>query len=99
MDLSRRDERTQPGVLTPGIHSCNGPPCRGGRLLYSTLFWLTHRHSMQRFYRPFSIPNPPGRMLFGLGAVLQHSHTPSLRVTGFEDDDEDENENEAPCER
>src|SRR5579863_8255848 len=39
-----------------------------------------------------------GRMLFGLGAVLQHSHTPSLRVTGFEDDDEDENENEAPCE-
>jgi hypothetical protein len=35
-------------------------------------------------------------MLFGLGAVLQHSHTPSLRVTGFEDDDEDENE--APCE-
>jgi len=34
-------------------------------------------------------------MLFGLGAVLQHSHTPSLRVTGFEDDDEDENENEA----
>jgi hypothetical protein len=37
-------------------------------------------------------------MLFGLGAVLQHSQTPSLRVTGFEDDDEDENENEAPCE-
>jgi hypothetical protein len=36
-------------------------------------------------------------MLFGLGAVLQHSYTPSLRVTGFEDDDEDENE--APCER
>ena len=37
-------------------------------------------------------------MLFGLGAVLQHSHTPSLRVTGFEDDDDDENENEALCE-
>jgi hypothetical protein len=53
----------------------------------------------QPLYRPFSIPNPPGRMLFGLGAVLQHSQTPSLRVTGFEDDDEDENENEAPCER
>jgi hypothetical protein len=53
----------------------------------------------QRFFRTFSISNPPGRMLFGLGAVLQHSHTPSLRVTGFEDDDEDENENEAPCER
>jgi hypothetical protein len=49
------------------------------------------------FCRAFSIPNLPRRMLFGLGAVLQHSHTPSLRVTGFEDDDEDENE--APCER
>jgi hypothetical protein len=31
-------------------------------------------------------------MQFGLGAVLQHSRTPSLRVAGFEDDDEDENE-------
>jgi hypothetical protein len=38
-------------------------------------------------------------MLFGLGAVLQHSHTPSLRVTGFEDDDEDENENDHDYER
>jgi hypothetical protein len=32
-------------------------------------------------------------MLFGLGAVLQHSHTPSLSVAGFEDEDDDE----APC--
>ena len=37
---------------------------------------------------------PAARVLFGLGAVLQHSHTPSLRVAGFEDEDE----NEAPCE-
>ena len=37
-------------------------------------------------------------MQFGLGAVLQHFRTPSLRVAGFEDEDEDEDENEAPCE-
>jgi len=34
---------------------------------------------------------------FGLGAVLLHSNTPSLRVAGIEDDDEDEYE--ATCER
>jgi hypothetical protein len=39
-------------------------------------------------------PQPRGRgVQFGLGAVLQHSRTPSLRVAGFED------ESEAPCER
>ena len=31
-------------------------------------------------------------MQFGLGAVLQYSITPSLRVPGFEDEDEDEDE-------
>jgi hypothetical protein len=38
---------------------------------------------------------------FPIGAVLQHSNTPSLRVAGFEDEDEDddEDENEAPHER
>ena len=45
---------------------------------------------------PSSISNPQTRVLFGLGAVLQHSHTPSLRVAGFEDEDDDEDENEAP---
>ena len=34
----------------------------------------------------------PRRVEFGLGAVLLHSNTPSLRVAGFEDDDEDEYE-------
>ena len=37
-------------------------------------------------------------MQFRIGAVLQHSTTPSLRVAGFEDEDDDEYENEAPCE-
>jgi len=36
---------------------------------------------------------------FGLGAVLPHSNTPSLRVTGFEDEDDDEDEYEASVER
>ena len=45
--------------------------------------------------RPFRQPQPRGRgVQFGLGAVLPHSNTPSLRVAGFEDEDEDE----APCE-
>jgi hypothetical protein len=43
---------------------------------------------------------------FPIGAVLQHSNTPSLRSPGFEDEDEDdddeedenEDENEAPDE-
>jgi hypothetical protein len=31
---------------------------------------------------------------FGLGAVLQHSNTPTLRAAGFEDEDDDEDEDE-----
>jgi hypothetical protein len=30
--------------------------------------------------------------------LAQYSNTPSLRVTGFEDEDDDEDENEAPHE-
>ena len=41
---------------------------------------------------PLQHLQPATRVLFGLGAVLQRSHTPLLRVAGFED------ENEAPCE-
>ena len=52
---------------------------------------------------PLQHPQPRGREVqFRLGAVLQHSRTPSLRVARFEDEDddedEDEDENEAPCE-
>jgi len=43
----------------------------------------------------FKRPQPATRVEFGLGAILQHSRTPSLRVAGFEDEDE----NEAPGER
>jgi len=47
---------------------------------------------------PLQHPQPATRVQFGLGAVLQHSRTPSLRAARFEDEDEDEDENEAPCE-
>jgi hypothetical protein len=47
---------------------------------------------------PSSGSLPATRVQFGLGAVLQHSITPSLRAAGFEDEDDDEDENEAPCE-
>jgi hypothetical protein len=40
-------------------------------------------------------PQPRGREVqFRLGAVLQHSRTPSLRVAGFEDEDDDEHEDD-----
>jgi hypothetical protein len=35
---------------------------------------------------------PATRVQFGLGALVQRSDTPSLRVAGFEDEDDDENE-------
>jgi len=48
---------------------------------------------------PESTPKPRVRgVQFQIGAVLQHSNTPSLRVAGFEDEDDDEDENEAPHE-
>jgi hypothetical protein len=42
---------------------------------------------------------PATRVQIRLGAALRHSSTPSLRVTGFEDEDDDEDENEEPCEQ
>ena len=43
-----------------------------------------------------ALSTPRGGVQFPIGAVLQHSNTPSLRVAGFEDEDDDEDENEAP---
>jgi len=37
---------------------------------------------------------PATRVQFGLGAVLPHSNTLSLRVAGCEDEDEDDDEDE-----
>jgi hypothetical protein len=47
---------------------------------------------------PFQHLQPATPVQFGLGAVLQYSNTPSLRVAGFEDEDDDEDEDEGPCE-
>jgi hypothetical protein len=54
--------------------------------------------SDQESLTPLRHPQPATRVQFRLGAVLQHSTTPSLRVAGFEDEDDDEYENDAPCE-
>jgi len=41
---------------------------------------------------PFQHPQPRGRgVQYGVGPVLPHSNTPSLRVTEVEDEDDDEN--------
>jgi hypothetical protein len=50
--------------------------------------------STRTIWMPLQHPKPATRVQFGLGAVLQHSRTPSLRAARFEDEDE----NEAPCE-
>jgi hypothetical protein len=47
---------------------------------------------------PYEQPEPATRAQFRLGAVLQHSNTPSLRAAGFEDEDDDDDEDEAPGE-
>ena len=49
-----------------------------------------------KYLQPIQHPQPARGVQFQLGALLQHSNTPSPRWPGFEDDDE--NENEAPCE-
>jgi sulfonate transport system substrate-binding protein len=47
---------------------------------------------------PFEHLRPATREHFGLGAILPHFNTASLRVAGLEDEDDDEDEYEAPCE-
>ena len=65
------------------------PSLRDGRL-----FGHIPGNKLPGYYH--SIPpgqRPRGRgVQFQIGAVLQHSNTPSLRVAEIEDDDEDENE-------
>jgi prepilin-type N-terminal cleavage/methylation domain-containing protein len=67
---SRRDLRTQPGVLTPGTDPKNAPPQRGGRVDISQ---IPNSLYLQRpICRPFSNPNP----LRGCNSDLaQYFHT------------------------
>jgi|HubBroStandDraft_4_1064222.scaffolds.fasta_scaffold165622_1 prepilin-type N-terminal cleavage/methylation domain-containing protein len=65
-DLSRRDVRTQPGVLTPGSGSKNNPPQRGGRVDAERPDLLTEGNFRTKIYRPF----PPSSLI------------PELRRTG-----------------
>ncbi len=64
--LSRRDLRTQPGVLTPGSDSKNNPPQRGGRVGAARAELPTEGNSCTKICRPF----PPSSLI------------PELRRTG-----------------
>ena len=57
---------------------------------------LTKWIPAQNYLPPIQHLQPATPVQFGLGAALPHSHTPSLRVAGFEDEDDEEYENEAP---
>jgi len=74
LSVSRRDSRTQPGVLTPGTDPKNAPPQRGGRVGISQI--PNSLHLQRPICRPFSSSNP----LRGCNTDLaQYSHTPILQ--------------------
>jgi prepilin-type N-terminal cleavage/methylation domain-containing protein len=72
LSVSRRDSRTQPGVLTPGKDPKNAPPQRGGRVGISQ---IPNSLYLQRpICLTFSIPNPADA---GCNSDLaQYSKTP-----------------------
>jgi hypothetical protein len=103
--LSRRDYRTQPGVLTPGntptsrpalpVRRSSGMRDEGGKgrkiFLIDGSLGKALGTAATPVLPPLQHPQPRGRgVQFGLGAVLQYSNTPSLRAAGFEDEDDDE---------
>src|SRR5258708_24407639 len=55
--LSRRDVRTQPGVLTPGTDLKIARPERAEDIRSAVSCLRTNR-LVTTFYRPFTIPNP-----------------------------------------
>jgi adenosylcobinamide-phosphate synthase len=73
--LSRRDVRTQPGVLTPGTDLKIARPERAEDIRSAASCLRTNR-LVTTFYRPFSIPNPADA---GCNSDLaQYSITPTL---------------------
>jgi len=72
-DLSRRDNRTQPGVLTPGTDKQGASP--EGAKEFRPVVRLLAASLGTTLYRPFSTPNP----LRGCNSDLaQYSNTPAL---------------------
>src|SRR5258708_20383667 len=73
--LSRRDVRTQPGVLTPGTDLKIARP-EGAEDIRSAVSCLRTNRLVTTFYRPFSIPNPADA---GCNSDLaEYSNTPTL---------------------
>ena len=85
--LSRRDFRSQPGVLTRETHPHNDPPCRGGRYLRSTvcLVNLCKREAPLSTAPSASPTRYAGAIRTWRSApILQHSITPRGRIRGRE---------------
>jgi hypothetical protein len=60
--LSRRDNRTEPGVLTPGTDKKTSRPEGGGRTVVSDFGDVPKQSADQNILRPFRAP--PGLALF-----------------------------------
>src|SRR5260221_10690906 len=80
--LSRRDVRTQPGVLTPDTNQKIARP-EGAEDIRSAASCLRTNRLVTTFYRPFSIPNPADA---GCNSDLaQYSITPTLHHSAWPD--------------
>jgi hypothetical protein len=79
-NMSRRDLRTPPGVLTPGTDPKNGPPQRGGGVGVSQEW--NERKSSSLICRPFSTSNPIRECN---SALAQYSHAPILHHSAWPD--------------
>ncbi len=76
--LSRRDVRTQPGVLTPGTDLKIARP-EGAEDIRSAVSCLRTNRLVTTFYRPFSIPNPADA---GCNSDLaEYSNTPARNAS------------------
>src|SRR5258708_13237663 len=72
--LSRRDVRTQPGVLTPGTDLKIARP-EGAEDIRSAVSCLRTNRLVTTFYRPFSIPNPADAVCNS--DLAEYSNTPA----------------------
>jgi hypothetical protein len=79
--LSRRDNRTEPGVLTPGTDKKTSRPEGGGRSVVSDLCRRSPNKAPIRTSCAPSGRQPATRVQFGFGAELQHSARPQAHLS------------------
>jgi hypothetical protein len=78
--LSRRDNRTEPGVLTPGTDKKTSRPEAGGRTVVSDLCRQSQTKRRSEHLAPLQHCQPEDRVQFGQGAVLQQFPNPTFRA-------------------